>query len=119
MGSRQQKIEKLAEICHEANRFYCETLGDYSQPKWEDAEFWQKESAMDGVRKLLEDPYSTSRDIHKRWMEQKEKDGWKYGPEKDVEAKTHPCMVDYDDLPESQKVKDDIFKSIVLCRAFK
>jgi hypothetical protein len=27
----------IAKVCHETNRAYCETLGDNSQPPWEEA----------------------------------------------------------------------------------
>jgi hypothetical protein len=31
---------------------------------------------------------------------------------KDPEAKTHPCLVPYDDLPEYQQLKDRVFLAI-------
>jgi hypothetical protein len=36
-----------------------------------------------------------------------------YGEVKDAVAKTHPCMVPYDDLPEFQRKKDALFLAIV------
>ena len=44
---------------------------------------------------------------------QKVADGWGYGETKDPEAKTHPCMVAFDQLPREQQAKDFIFRSIV------
>jgi hypothetical protein len=44
------KNEQIARVCHEVNRAYCESLGDMSQPSWEDAPQWQKDSAMLGVK---------------------------------------------------------------------
>jgi hypothetical protein len=32
--------------------------------------------------------------------------GWRYGPRKDCVAKTHPSMVAYAELPESERAKD-------------
>ena len=32
---------------------------------------------------------------------------------RDVGAKQHPCLVPYDDLPESQRRKDTLFFAIV------
>lgn len=52
-------------------------------------------------------------DSHKSWYKQKEADGWVYGEEKNLEKKTHPCMVAYDELPAMQKAKDAIFIAVV------
>jgi hypothetical protein len=45
-------------------------------------------------------------------MEEKIVAGWRYGPVKDVKNREHPCMVEYDELPMEQRVKDFIFLSI-------
>jgi hypothetical protein len=37
--------------------------------------------------------------------EEKVKDGWVYGEVKDVEAKTHPCIVPFDALSVEQTDK--------------
>ena len=41
--------EYIAKVCHEVNRAYCMSQGDGSQPRWEDAPDWQKQSAISGV----------------------------------------------------------------------
>lgn len=46
-------IEQIARVCHEVNRAYCQALGDDSQPAWEDAPQWQRDSALLGVQLLL------------------------------------------------------------------
>jgi hypothetical protein len=43
---------------------------------------------------------------HRRWMEEKLKGGWQYGPIKDPVKKTHPCLVPWEDLPEDEREKD-------------
>jgi len=106
-------IEQIAKIAHEVNRIYCETLGDTSQPKWEDAPEWQKESAVKGVKFHIENPNSTPEDSHNSWLEEKKKDGWKYGKVKNAEKKTHPCFVSYEKLPKAQQAKDKFFLSVV------
>ena len=40
---RDAEIVQIAMVAHETNRAYCESIGDNSQPKWEDAPEWQKE----------------------------------------------------------------------------
>ena len=103
----------IARIAHEVNRAYCAFLGDDSQPAWEDAPDWQRNSAMNGVRFNRTDPNSGPEQSHANWYAEKEADGWVYGPVKDPEAKQHPCMVPYDQLPEEQRLKDHLFQAVV------
>lgn len=108
------KVEQVAKVCHEANRAFCQTLGDDSQPTWEDAPDWQKESAIKGVEYHLENADTAKpEDSHVSWMKQKEEDGWVYGEKKDPGKKTHPCMVPFGQLPVDQQAKDYIFRGIV------
>lgn len=50
---------------------------------------------------------------HTAWMKQRLSEGWKYGEIKDSTNKTHPCLVDYNDLPDNQKSKDYLFAGCV------
>jgi len=106
-------IPGIARIAHEANRAYCQELGDASQPAWEDAPTWQVRSAIDGVLFHLENPHAGPSGSHENWLKGKAQDGWKYGPIKDPDKKEHPCYVPYDQLPLEQRLKDSIFTSIV------
>jgi hypothetical protein len=106
-------IEQIAKTCHEVNKAFCEHLGDNSQPKWEDAPDWQKESAMNGVKYHLENPNSKPSNSHNNWMAEKKADGWTYGEVKDPEKKEHPCMVEYEELPKDQQTKDSLFIAVV------
>ena len=36
----KMKVEQIAQVAHELNKAYCESLGDNSQPSWEDAPEW-------------------------------------------------------------------------------
>ena len=102
----------IARVCHEVNRAYCQALGDNSQMEWKDAPDWQKDSAMAGVN-LHCDKNVGPEASHESWMAQKVLDGWVYGTAKDAEAKTHHCIVPFDELPKEQKAKDYIFRAVV------
>ena len=99
----------IAKVCHEANKAYCESIGDNSQLHWEDAPDWQKQSAINGVLYHLNNPESKPEDSHVSWSKEKIEQGWVYGETKDPELKTHPCLVDYSALPVSQQNKDYLF----------
>lgn len=108
----EELIVLIARTCHEANRALCVAHNDHSQPAWEDAPDWQKDSAMQGVRlHLFQDV--TPAQSHEAWLAAKEKDGWTYGAVKNAVHKTHPCMRPYDELPTDQQAKDHVFRAIV------
>lgn len=44
--------------------------------------------------------------IHEAWAKGRRSEGWVYGPRKDSIAKTTPCLVPYDQLPEEEKAYD-------------
>lgn len=107
------KKKEIARVAHEVNRAYCQALGDDSQPPWEEAPDWQIESAFDGVHLHTTNPNAGPEVSHQEWMNFKTQRGWVYGTEKDEEAKTHPCLVPFADLPVEQKAKDYIFRAVV------
>ena len=47
-----------------------------------------------------------ARNAHDIWAQQRISDGWKHGPRRDDVAKKHPCLVPYEDLPDSEKEYD-------------
>ena len=108
---RAYYCDVLARQAHEANKKYCESIGDTSQKHWDEAPEWARESARNGVVGVIYG--NTPEQSHASWLTEKVIAGWKYGPVKDPEAKTHPCMVPYDQLDDAQKVKDHLFVSAV------
>lgn len=106
-------IEAIAKVAHEINRAYCLAIGDDTQPTWDEAPDWQKESALKGVSFHLANPDATPENSHESWLAQKQADGWKYGEVKDAEKKEHPCFRPYAELPAEQKAKDYLFRQTV------
>ena len=43
---------------------------------------------------------------HDHWARQRIEAGWTYGPQRDDVGKTHPDLVAYGDIPESEKEYD-------------
>jgi class 3 adenylate cyclase len=47
-----------------------------------------------------------SAEEHERWMQEKRRGGWTYGPVRDNERKLHPSMIPWEELCEEEKDKD-------------
>ena len=107
------KREDIARVCHEVNRAYCQAIGDNSQPSWDAAADWMKSSAMNGVDLHCDNPNAGPEASHESWMAEKYATGWIWGPVKNADAKEHPCMVPFSDLPREQQAKDFIFRAVV------
>lgn len=107
------KVIDIAKVCHQANKAWCERNDDHSQKDWEDAEQWQRESAIKGVIFAIENPDAPESAQHDAWSKDKADSGWKYGEVKDAEKKTHPCLVPFEELPVHQQKKDILFRAIV------
>lgn len=43
---------------------------------------------------------------HDVWAMKRIQDGWSWGPERCDESKRHPCLVPYEELPETEKEYD-------------
>jgi hypothetical protein len=104
--------EQVARVCHEANKAMQYIHGDPapSQP-WNCELYEIRKSVIEGVQHVRRG--ATPRQLHESWLAFKREHGWVYGAEKDPEAKTHPCLVPYDDLPQEQRDKDQLFLLIV------
>lgn len=55
------------------------------------------------IRQLTE---ILARHAHDVWARERMAAGWRYGPERNGERKEHPCLVPYEELPESEREYD-------------
>ncbi|MDX8341754.1 RyR domain-containing protein [Draconibacterium sp. IB214405] len=47
-----------------------------------------------------------AKNVHNTWMTERINQGWRYGHRRNDELKTHPCLIDYEDLSEEEKNYD-------------
>jgi hypothetical protein len=74
-----------------------------------DAQYQPAPISLEGVEigtELTQLIEALARNAHDVWACQRFADGWSWGEERNDSVKTHPCLVDYDDLPDSEKVYD-------------
>ena len=85
-------IEHIAKVCHEANKAFCESMGDFSQVGWNRIPKWQHDSIVEGVVFILSNPGAGPEASHNAWMEHKFENGWVYGPIKDNISKNSSML---------------------------
>lgn len=49
-----------------------------------------------------------AKNTHELWSQQRIAEGWQYGEKRDDPKKEHPCLIPYEDLPESEKHYDRV-----------
>jgi hypothetical protein len=110
--TQHYSASEIARVCHEANRALQAVQRD-SAPSlgWDEAPPWQREFAAECVEHGR--AAVSAEVLHERWCDAKVADGWTFGDVKDDAAKTHPCLVPYDELPQGQRDKDDLFRAVV------
>lgn len=65
------------------------------------------------TRMMGPDRFTDAETAHNSWVADYAKMGYRYGPVRDHEAKTHPDMVPFKDLGWEERIKDAVF--IALC----
>lgn len=68
----------------------------------------QLRSQEAGFRAFEANPRMTAEQNHEAWMAYRLAHGWRYGPVKDEDAKTHPDLVPFGDLPRVEQRKDEM-----------
>ena len=105
--------EQIARALHEVLRAHNLAHGDDSLPPWEEAHDWQHAASLEAVAFHKANPNASPSETHEAWMAEKRAGGWRYGSVKDADARTHPMLVDYKDLPPHERAKDYIAAAIV------
>lgn len=110
-------VEKAIAYVHELNRAIRVVNGQDPGPVLENMKELEP-AKYAGVKKAVEkilygESYPSPSMQHDEWIFSKLKDGWTYGPSEDKIAKTHPCMVQFYDLPLEEKLKDVVFVEVL------
>lgn len=111
-------LTEVAKICHATNRQYCQAIGDNTILVWDALDDAGRYSVIHAVKLLLfhftQGSMAPPDVIHAHWVKIKRKQGWTYGPTLDSDAKQHPALVPYAQLPPWQQLKDTLIHAVVL-----
>jgi hypothetical protein len=110
--ARRQAAEDIARVVHAANRELQIVQGDpRPSPSWDEITEAMARDVTEGVLEVLGG--ATPEQSHQAWVERHFADGWRYGEVKDEQAKTHPLLLPWAELPRDQQLKDNLFGAIV------
>lgn len=102
------------EWIYEAARLEAIASGRKIVPEpWVEREAAFKKQMTKYVEGLRSHPLPTPEEAHDSWWRKYEDMGWVYGEVRDIEKKTHPDMVPFDELPKDEQDKDEIFLALV------
>jgi RyR domain len=107
--------QRRATWVYEAARLQAEAMGAPIVPEpWTYRELEFRDQFVDVIRMMCGPDRKTSpEELHDDWMKAYAKMGWRYGTERNAEAKTHPDMVHFSDLHPVERAKDAVF--VALC----
>lgn len=103
----------IAAVAYAVNVAYAQSLGDDSLPAWSEAPQDHRDRILAGVQMHIDNPDTTPEQAHVQWLAAMTSQGWTHGEVKDVEAKKHPCILPFAELPQAQRSKDSIFRAVV------
>jgi RyR domain len=107
--------ERRAIFVYEAARLQAQAMDAPIVPEpWEQRDAAFRDQFLDVIDMMCgPDRKSSPEELHDDWVRAYEAMGWKHGPKRDPEAKTHPDMVPFDELGFREQIKDAVF--VVLC----
>ncbi len=107
-------LDIMAKTANDALASYYDKEHIHNLVPWSQASDQQKESARKSARFWLNNPDATAAYAHDLWVDKKVKAGWAAGTKIDIELKTLPCLVPYEELPRQKQVGCELFRNIAL-----
>jgi hypothetical protein len=111
-----QILAKIAEQAHNVNNVWTKEVGNDTRPEWHTLSQEDKEHYIHAVANAIDSKLESPQEAHKQWSTWMLAQGWEFGEQYDREGKKHPNLRPYDQLPETEKVKDILF--IAVCKPF-
>ncbi len=105
--------EQIAEIIHSVSSLIPRPDGS-SVGSWADLPEKFKINATNAVIEIMNSHSKTAEELHNLWMQPLLDDGWVVG-NYNRDLKQHPCLVPFDQLPESEVLKDEIWFHMTEC----
>jgi hypothetical protein len=110
---KDDAVWKIARVMHESVRAWQKANGEPGAPPWSRAPQWMKDASREAVLWRIANPKAPASAQHDQWVAQKIEAGWKHGKVKSGVKKTHPMLVPYSQLPETERRKDALVAAVI------
>jgi RyR domain len=104
---------QIAYLIHNITSHFPRTDGSLV-PVWCDLNDEQKQHAAQAVEKIMSSESRTPEELHNLWMEPLVSNGWTKG-EYNLNLKQHPSIMPFDELPDSEILKDELWYHLTEC----
>lgn len=78
---------------------------------WDKTTPERRESVLDAAYNIYRHAVLPE-DLHKQWMDRRHKEGWRYGVDRDHDAKTHPSLTGWRLLHGDSRAKFELFLTV-------
>ena len=101
------------DIAHRINDVTCWIpRPDGSLPnEWSELSDEQQNHAINAVKEIYNSEPKTAEELHELWMKPLLATSWKTG-EYNIIKRTHPCLMPFNELPDSEKLKDILWQKM-------
>lgn len=103
----------IAKIAHLICTAYCLAAGIEAPTPWDELSDDAKDARAGDVEYLKTNQSAGPDALHVQWKTVKEAEGWTFGETRDEEAKTHPGLVPFLELPLETQIRDSLFAATV------
>lgn len=105
--------EEIAQVVHEAMRAFKISLGQDAPEDWQHCPQWMRDSSVAAVQYRKDNPDAPHSAQHDQWMDDKLAHGWTFGEVRDDDAKKHPLLIPYEQLPVIERRKDALVSAVI------
>ena len=108
------ELEEVGKVWFSVQKAYYDSLGHgATHPLWEESDYSSKLSVMRQIATVLDHPEWGPGDFHEYWVKAKRQAGYEFGETYDLVTATHPKMVEYALLPDTEKTGYAIFLALI------
>jgi len=108
------KTSHIALVAHQVMAAYRASIGDNQQTSWNEASEDKRTASIARAQAVIDNPNVPPEVAHADWIRARKAEGWKPGKKRDNDAKTHPMLIPFEDLPNEQKTEEYLYRAVVV-----